>query len=529
MARTRSRQRQLSPAEKHKEWVENWRKDPANLKKELKARVLNRVKKGAVPNVNSMAKYGITLEDINLLRAEYGYEPLIITVPMFLRERDCGDIEGRTADNIPAVSDVVDDIGRREQEVEQRPRPTPESVARDTELLQRSRQTFQRGKLDAKSINIFMRNNPTRASRTRQENIKPSTLAKQYGGPRAKDDVGMFPRFMLYLGQKYYDDVSEVYTPSGIAYIKKRLYEPRENAKLKDGKTYKGGSKYMAMKTTQQQFETLLKVLQYYPAFDYHNTQNRALKMGYEELDRFNTELKAIGDSESIVSIDDKDPVLPWDEIVRKVFDKYPGGSKERLYIQMYGQFPSRDDFGSLWVDDTDTDIPEGRRVFELVKKNTLFIPNNRRRKSEKRAVFVLKDYKTSSIYGTRRFEFSPDLTKEILKYVKKNDITGKTKNLPYLFGSGAMSQWVGKLLDKIGIENRKKANINYLRRSYVSTEFDKEGITPEQRVKLAWDMKHSPAGSLKYWRNLVSKEPELAISTENIEKANRLKNVDGS
>ena len=457
---------------------------------------------------------------------------------MFLRERECGDIEGRVADNIPARSAIVEDIDRREdndEEVVQPPRrqplptrPTPESVREDTERLERQLTTAQKGKTDTPTLNIWMRWNPTPASQKRSEPVKRGTLDKQYGNKKADTDSGMFPRFMEYLGKQYYDDVRKVYNPAGIKYIKKRLYEPRENTKLKDGITYRGGSRFMALKTTQQQFETLLKVLRHHPEFDALKTRNRVLREGYDELDRFNTELKAIGDSESIVSKDEKAPVLAWDEIVKKVFNKYPAGTKERLYIQMYGQFPSRDDFGSLWVDDTDTDIPQtDKEAAELVRKNTLFIPNTRRRKAEKRAVFVLKDYKTSSIYGTRRFEFSPELTKEILKYVKKNKITGPNR-VPYIFGSGAMSTWVGKLLDSIGVE-RQKANINYLRRSYVSTELDKEGITPEQRVKLAWDMKHSPAGSLKYWRNLVAKEPDLVINEENINKANKIKKVDGS
>ena len=72
MARTRARR---NAAQKHKEWMDEWRKNPQNVKAELKARVLNRVTKGSVPNVNSMAKYDITLEEINLLRAEYGFEP----------------------------------------------------------------------------------------------------------------------------------------------------------------------------------------------------------------------------------------------------------------------------------------------------------------------------------------------------------------------------------------------------------------------------------------------------------------------
>ena len=333
---------------------------------------------------------------------------------------------------------------------------------------------------------------------------------------------------MRFLGQKYFDDVSQVYTPAGVEYIKKRLYEPRENAKLKDGVGYKGGSKFMNISTTQQQFETLLKVLQYYPDFDYHNTQNRQLKIGYEELDRFNTELKAIGDSENIVSKDDKDPVLAWDEIMKRVFKKYPAGSKERLYISMYDQFPGRDDVSSLWVDDTDIDVPDTDRGLELVKKNTLFIPNNTRRKSMNKAVFVLRDYKTSSIYGTRRFEFDEKVTKDIVKYVKDNNITG-ARRVPYLFGKGSMSSWVGSLLDSIGLKERKKANINYLRRSYVSTELDKEGVSPEQRRKLAWDMKHSPAGSLKYWRKLTKDNPDMAMNEENIRRSSRIRNLEGS
>ena len=129
MARTRARRnRDRQNADKHKDWMDNWRSNPENVVAELKARVLNRVKKGSVPNVKSMAKYDITLEEVNLLRREYGYDPLIINVPMFLRERECGDIEGRVADNIPARSAIVEDIDQREddeEEVVQSPRRQP--------------------------------------------------------------------------------------------------------------------------------------------------------------------------------------------------------------------------------------------------------------------------------------------------------------------------------------------------------------------------------------------------------------------
>ena len=150
----------------------------------------------------------------------------------------------------------------------------------------------------------------------------------------------------------------------------------------------------------------------------------------------------------------------------------------------MYGQFPIRDDFGSLWVDDTDTNMPKiDREASELVRKNTLFIPNNRRRKSEKRAVFVLKDYKTSSIYGTRRFEYSPELTKEIEKYVKKHDVIG-AKKVPYIFGSGAMSSLVGKLLDSIGLQRKRHGPRSLQKPEFRSPSSGSPGSTGQGAVR---------------------------------------------
>lgn len=40
--------------------------------------------------------------------------------------------------------------------------------------------------------------------------------------------------------------------------------------------------------------------------------------------------------------------------------------------------------------------------------------------------------------------------------------------------------------------------------------------------------MKGNPAGSLKYWRNLVAKDPELALNENDIKKASTIRIVKG-
>lgn len=126
-----------------------------------------------------------------------------------------------------------------------------------------------------------------------------------------------------------------------------------------------------------------------------------------------------------------------------------------------------------------------------------------------RQALLVLVDYKTVKVYDKKVFAFSEALTKRLVKWWEK-----RPSNEIYLFGSGKMTTWVGKMLDAAGIRNRGNANVNYLRRSYRTTA-EKSISSEAEREQLAFKFMHSPFASLKYIREL---EDVSELSTEAIE-----------
>ena len=169
-------------------------------------------------------------------------------------------------------------------------------------------------------------------------------------------------------------------------------------------------------------------------------------------------------------------------------------------------------------MDDTDGELPDTRQKVEAVTKNTLFIPNENSRKRKRKTDYVLADYKTKGLYGTQGYEFSVSVTKEIVEYVKKKRITAPRSDR-YLFGASAMSGWVGKALDDIpGIPKKREGNINFLRKSFISTE-EKKLKTPAEREQLAIAFRHSPNASLKYIRELAKSHPDANLDKETLEK----------
>ena len=120
----------------------------------------------------------------------------------------------------------------------------------------------------------------------------------------------------------------------------------------------------------------------------------------------------------------------------------------------------------------------------------------------------MLVNYKTRALYGTKDFKFSEGLTKRLVKYREAN------KSGMYMFGKPKMSSWVGKLLDSIGIKDRKGlGNISYLRKSYISSALHTI-TTGYERAQLAFKLEHSPSASLKYIKELqdISELDEEAV-----------------
>ncbi len=511
MARTtRSRQTaKQRQAQKHKEYMTKYRSNEAYAKRELKERVLRRVAKGAVPTIGSMAKYDITLEDINQLRKLNGFEPLIMNVPMFLesrRERVAG------ADYIPEQSEVVGEFVPADQEVEQAPRDTQDDEVPLAELQERLNRSFT-GKTDYLSISVWIRSNPRQATSKRAGLISANTLKHQFGSANS-EKTGRFYAFLKYLGDEYLEDLTKVTTDEGIKHIREMIYKPRKNILVT-----KRGGEMKDLDTTNQEFSTILIALREYPTFKATTTTNRRLNRAYQELDRLYSEVDARVKAEKLQNPKKGKPVLPWGDIVKRITNKYKSKtSPQNLYISLYDSFPSRDDFKELFVDASEGAIPFSKQDLESVTKNTLFIPNTTTRKNMKKAYLVLVKYKTVLLYGTRTHEFSPEITKNIVKYVKDNKIL-ETGKVPYLFGRASMSMFVKDMLDSVGVPEDREGQIRYLRKSYVSTALQSVK-SAEERIKLSFTMRHSPSASLIYLRKLQEEFPIEKLPDEVLDQA---------
>ena len=113
---------------------------------------------------------------------------------------------------------------------------------------------------------------------------------------------------------------------------------------------------------------------------------------------------------------------------------------------------------------------------------------------SKNRATIALVDYKTSNLYGPRLFEFNQQVSKDIWKYIEDNKLFAKANRSGTLFGPSPMRSWVKKLLDGLGLPTGagREGNINYLRKSYVSSELDEAGeMSADARVQLAFHKRH--------------------------------------
>jgi len=168
-----------------------------------------------------------------------------------------------------------------------------------------------------------------------------------------------------------------------------------------------------------------------------------------------------------------------FSSIKEKVFAKYPEGSDERLYMELYEVCPTRDDLGSVFIVKNAKDAKEEGKNYLIISQKSLKI----------------QEYKTSGKYGAMMCKIPGAIFKKI-------DLT-KEK----LFDHGeTLSSWVGKMLKSVGVKGR----IGALRHGFLSEKLEGDSIKdPEVRKELAKSMGHSAATQLQYIRN-IKKEGAL-------------------
>ena len=177
----------------------------------------------------------------------------------------------------------------------------------------------------------------------------------------------------------------------------------------------------------------------------------------------------------------------------------------ENVFFQLYEESVGRDDFGRVFVNpkvNIDSD------QWGLGKNN--FMTKDA---TTGDWTFHLNKYKTYKKYKSVKILWRGEKAKLIDDWLKKSGnetfLFEKNKNIrtrkPTAYGT--MSQLIGKKLKQIGVVNKERGqNINYLRHSYASTNFDWEYFrrTNKSREDISYTMQHSPSMNAEYVRPLV-------------------------
>jgi hypothetical protein len=523
MARTRSKtSKKKTQAEAHLEKMREYRENEEYKDNENKAKVFRRIMKGSIPHVSTLAKYDIKLTELNDLRRQNGFTEIsYLRIPYYLRARERNVAEGLMGDDLPEASVQFGGFPQEEGENEVTSRSRPQEIRSTAEEDEDERPVIslvKHPKYSVADISLWMRKNPGQATQKRKDDKADTTISRQFGDNRNPlwNKAGQFYQFMKLIGEEYVDDVRKVVRSK--ADMDKAVSVVETPQKTIGGANKRSGE-FKKLEVMIQYFQTLVIALRRYPGFDALN--NSTYQRQYEYLDRKYVLLEARNAAEKFANPKEQLPVERFSTIFSKITKKYKKGTKEHLYIHMYKEFPSRDDFKALFVNANETSKmfdPKSEVDFDNTLQNTLFV-----RSEIKRVAIVLVRYKTVALYGKRYFEFSEATSNLIKQYIKDNNIGKKN---PFLFGKGSMSKFVEETLDSIGLPKSpaREGHINYLRKSFVSSQLaELEKASADDRINLAFHMKHSPSASLKYVRELVKEVPSLdELPKEQLENARK-------
>lgn len=514
MVSARERRQQEREAKEKKERASAMqaerRKDPQRKFAEERQRLLRRIRDGQLPQVDSLEKYKVSIDLLNTIREEAGHEAVSIddrsVLSYYARAQRVLATDGR---GIPDNSEIFGGFGSDddsaasvEGQEQQAPAAAPRAAAP-------ARTVSEPLGFSVADIALYLQKNPGKASGKTADDLKPRTTKDQWGTTKTDGSfskTGRFYKFMMYLGDEYLRDVRAVRAPGFLTFLRGKVFAQRYNDET--AKTNPGGK--MGIDNTLFQLASLLKALRQYPKFD--ALKNREYTRIYNAIDKVYTELKLNNEAIKFANPPKDKPVEPFEDVKKRIIQKYPDPlSRENLFISLYAIHPGRDDYANLRVFSKETDrLPTSPLDLENLKDNAIYVKADMRK-----AKMYLVNYKTSGIYGTQVLEFDEKTTETIKKYIQSPKYRA-----PHLFGKAKMSSWIGKLLESVNVD-RKGRNVNYLRQSFITSNLFDVGNQTEERLRLAFHLRHSPSAQVKYIKELVRKDeyaPEN-ISGDELEK----------
>ena len=192
--------------------------------------------------------------------------------------------------------------------------------------------------------------------------------------------------------------------------------------------------------------------------------------------------------------------VMPYGKYKREVSRIFGAASKEAMLVDLYGEVPCRDNYGSMTIVHHGAKLAAGRNyvVAPETENGTYTI--------------VLQNYKTSGKYGRLDAELTPGLSNQVRTYIRNNNL----KVGGHLFGDKKLSGFVGGINRALGIP---KSAINYIRHSIISTAFTDTTMTASKRRVLLERMGHSIEMQVSYKRVIEAEALEDADAPEPVKK----------
>ncbi len=180
-------------------------------------------------------------------------------------------------------------------------------------------------------------------------------------------------------------------------------------------------------------------------------------------------------------------PTINMESYLKMIKGFYKETDKMYVLIQLYNELTIRDDYGSLKIVNRKQDMKD--------KGNFIYLNN-----SMANGEILINEHKTDKKYGAIRHKLSKELTRLIKNYIGVEQLQVGD----FLFGSGKLSQFVSRENKNISTKH-KLGGINEIRHRKIAELLGNKKRTPEERVKLAKMMNHSPATQEKYHReNLI-------------------------
>ena len=313
------------------------------------------------------------------------------------------------------------------------------------------------------------------------------------------------------------------------------------------------GLKSFKANTQQQKIELLNTVLKEYPGFNVTESMSEKRDVTVKTIDQ--AIIHQFTPLTQALKINDPNikTYTPWLEIKAMVAEKYPRGTPENLYMNLFEEIPSRDDLGSVRLWDygghlKESDFPIKSEPNKVISPKIKALIENVKLESTKYGVvdnmiirfgsakkhfgFIvcMFKYKTHKLYGDIYTEIkdrnlTDDLNNQIESIMEnqKDDA-----DIPLFRGAKKQSTWVSGFLTKAGVKDGSKTkntgSINLLRHSFVDYKvnmMDKMNYSPEERNKLAKMMRHSVVTSLSYLsvvlaEPLTAKEKKQVASIQN-------------